>query len=294
MNKKRLGRGLSALLPLAGETLGVQAGVMEIDMDKIRRNPRQPRQAFSQDKLEELAESIRVHGLLQPVILQRDESGGFVLVAGERRFRAAGLAGLKKIPAVIKELAPAEALEIALIENLQREDLNPIEEALAFRQLMEEFSFTQEELAKKLAKSRPAIANALRLLQLPEEVLELVREGALARGHARALLSLGDKEKIIKAAREIAAKGLTVRDAEVMSGGGGAKREQQKKNINPKPALEANDLFITDMEDRLRHVLGCHVRIKRNQGSSSGRVEISFYDEEELERIAEIITAAQN
>ncbi|HHX77753.1 MAG TPA: hypothetical protein GX697_05330, partial [Firmicutes bacterium] len=147
---------------------------------------------------------------------------------------------------------------------------------------------------KKLAKSRPVIANALRLLQLPEEVLELLREGVLARGHARALLSLGDKKKIIKVAREIAAKGLTVRDIEEISGEDRAGREKQQKKKIPDLSGEAGDLFVADLEDRLRRCLGCHVRIKKNRGNKGGRVEITYYDEEELERIAEIITVAQN
>ncbi len=289
MSKKRLGKGLSALLPpLPQEEEEIRGDLLELPLESISLNPRQPRQKMDQESLAELAASVREHGVLQPVILQKRAQGGYVLVAGERRFRAARIAGRETIPAVVKELSGAEAMEIALIENLQREDLNPVEEATAYKQLLEEFSFTQEQLAKRIGKSRPTVANMLRLLQLPEKVLLALTEGQLTMGHARALLSLREENPIKEAAGQVMQKGLSVRATE----------ELVQNLLNPPPAKTKEkgqrdkppgDLFTEDLEEQLRHHLGCQVKIK--QIGRGGRLEIIYYSADELERIVEVILA---
>ena len=218
-NKKGLGRGLDALIPegklnLGSLTEGTEKGLMEISVDKIIPNPKQPRTIFSEEALEELAESIKKHGVLQPVVLRKIENNKYELVAGERRWRAAQLAGLKQIPAVVKEFSDEEATVVALMENLQREDLNPLEQAKALKRLIEEFNLTQEEVAENLAKSRTYVTNLLRLLNLPPVIQEMVEKGELTYGHARALLALEDSLKMSEIARRIIKEGLSVRATE--------------------------------------------------------------------------------
>jgi ParB family transcriptional regulator, chromosome partitioning protein len=287
MSKQRLGKGLSALLPTLPQ--GEEAGrgeLLELSLDWISLNPRQPRQQLDQESLAELAASVREHGILQPIIVQRQGQGRYSLVAGERRFRAARMAGRETIPALVRELTEAEVMEIALIENLQREDLNPVEEATAYRQLIEEFGFTQEQLARRIGKSRPTVANMMRLLQLPEKVLAALSAGHLSMGHARALLSLREEKKIKRAADQVMEKGLSVRSTEelVQQLLASPRPEERQKD---KPAGFKNDPFTEDLQEQLRHHLGCQVKIKK-QGRG-GRLEITYYSQEELERLVDLI-----
>lgn len=211
MSKRGLGKGLGALLP--GSDDNQRDAAQQIAIDRIQPNPEQPRQVFDEDKLEELAASIREHGVVQPILV-RPAGAGYEIVAGERRWRAAQLAGLRAVPAVVRDLTGSQVMEIALIENLQREDLNPLEEARAYRRLLDEFGLSQEQLAKRLGKSRPQISNTLRLLQLQPEVQELVERGELTMGHAKAVLALDSPEEQVGVARNVVAQKLSVRDTE--------------------------------------------------------------------------------
>lgn len=277
MNKHGLGRGLDALIPTEQE--GIET-IQEINIDEIVVNNKQPRKDFDEEKLEELAASMEQHGVLQPVIL-RKVGRGYELVAGERRWRAAAKAGIKKIPAVVKELSDGDVLEIALIENLQREDLNPIEEASAYKQLMDEFGLTQEELAKRVGKSRSQIANTLRLLNLEEEILKFIFEGKLTAGHARALLSIEDKKLRYGLAKKISNEGLSVRQAEQL-----AQNLLQKKEKKSSRQTTINPIM-SDIAEKLQQSLGTKVRIRGSE--KRGKIEIEFYSSEELERILEVI-----
>ena len=277
MNKHGLGRGLDALIPTQQE--GIET-IQEINIDEIVVNNKQPRKDFDEEKLEELAASMEQHGVLQPVIL-RKVGRGYELVAGERRWRAAAKAGIKKIPAVVKELSDGDVLEIALIENLQREDLNPIEEASAYKQLIDEFGLTQEELAKRVGKSRSQIANTLRLLNLEEEILKFIFEGKLTAGHARALLSIEDKKLRYGLAKKISNEGLSVRQAEQL-----AQNLLQKKEKKSSRQTTINPIM-SDIAEKLQQSLGTKVRIRGSE--KRGKIEIEFYSSEELERILEVI-----
>lgn len=277
MNKHGLGRGLDALIPTEQE--GIET-IQEINIDEIVVNNKQPRKDFDEEKLEELAASMEQHGVLQPVIL-RKIGRGYELVAGERRWRAAAKAGIKKIPAVVKELSDGDVLEIALIENLQREDLNPIEEASAYKQLMDEFGLTQEELAKRVGKSRSQIANTLRLLNLEEEILKFIFEGKLTAGHARALLSIEDKKLRYGLAKKISNEGLSVRQAEQL-----AQNLLQKKEKKSSRQTTINPIM-SGIAEKLQQSLGTKVRIRGSE--KRGKIEIEFYSSEELERILEVI-----
>lgn len=280
MNKQRLGRGLQALIPEIEET--ALSDVMEIDPADIRENPYQPRKSFAEDKLAELAQSVKLHGILQPLIV-RPGGSGYELVAGERRLRAAKKAGLAKVPVIVKPLTDREVVEIALIENLQREDLNPMEEAQAYRRLMEEFNYTQEELAKSLGKSRSAVANTMRLLTLHADVRPEVMEGRLSEGHARAILPL-PLEKQPAAAKKIIELGLSVREAERLAGKG----KNSRRSGGKKDAAWRKDQYVDDLEERLRQLCSTEVNV-RISGKGRGKLEIHFYDIDELERICELL-----
>lgn len=269
MNKRGLGRGLGALIPGAEE----DTGQIEVVLDRIVPNPHQPRRHFDQHSLEELAQSIVHHGLLQPIVL-RPWAGDYQLVAGERRFRAAKLAGLDTIPAIIMELNDSQVAEIALVENLQREDLNPIEEAEAYKRLLGEFNLTQEVLAARIGKSRPAIANRLRLLNLAPPVRELVAQGQLTPGHARTLLSLPEEEQV-QAAETILSKGLTVRAAE--------KTRRTRKEKAP----QGDDPNNAAVQQQLMEHLGTRVMLEEKDGK--GRIIIEFYSSEDATRIVQNI-----
>jgi len=269
--KTALGKGLEALIPEKGEE------VVQLDIDRIFPGEQQPRKTFKDDSLRELAASIKEKGILQPVIVSRVGDGSFRLVTGERRWRAASLAGLKKIPALIKNVASKDSLEIALIENIQREDLNPIEAAEAFSRLIIDFNLTQEELSDRVGKERATIANYLRLLKLPEEVKGFIYNGSLSMGHAKAILSLEGKAQQIDAARTIVKKGLSVREAELLA----------KKMSTAPRKKPGKDAQIASLEDKLIRGLGTKVRII--QRGKKGKIEIEYYSLEELERLLDIL-----
>lgn len=277
--KHGLGRGLAALLPVVEAR--TDEPVRELALTEIRPNSFQPRKTFDEEKLAELAASIKAHGVLQPVVV-RAVIGGFELVAGERRFRAAQMAGLSKIPAVVRELSDAEMMELALIENLQREDLNPLEEAVAFQRLLQEFGLTQEELARHLGKSRSHIANTIRLLNLPESVQENVSRGTITMGHARALLALEDPELQNQVSRRIIEKGLSVRDTENLVRSLLARKKQGARKKRPQL-----DPWLTEVETNLKHALATQVRIK--PGRRGGKIEIEYYSTEDLERLTGLL-----
>ncbi len=250
---------------------------MEIDLDRISPNPRQPRTVMREEALAELAESIRQHGILQPLIVTRTGSG-YTLIAGERRWRAARLAGLRIVPALVKDTSPQQLLELALVENIQRQDLGPLEEAAAYRQLLEEHGLTQEEVARRVAKSRSAVANSLRLLNLPPEAKAALEEGRITEGHARSILSLPTLEQQRQLLASILTGGVTVRAAEETARRGATKQGA----ANSRKSIE-----IEELENRLRETLRTKVELHR--GRKGGRLVIHFYSDEELEGIFQIL-----
>lgn len=282
MSKKGLGRGLGALIPEVDVV--DRENIMELDVHSISPNPRQPRKMFDEGKLEELASSIREHGVVQPIVV-RPREGRYEIVAGERRWRAAQVAGLATIPAVVREFTEAQVMEIALIENLQREDLNPLEEAEAYRLLMEECHLTQEELAVRLGKSRPQISNTLRLLQLSSVAREEVRAGRLSMGHAKVLLSVGEAEAQGRLAERVAEQGLSVRQLEdLLKQSGGESSSGFRKKAAGRPGLPP---VLRDVERRLGEFFGTPVKLSLSEGK--GRIEITFFGEEGLERVLEAV-----
>jgi ParB family transcriptional regulator, chromosome partitioning protein len=279
---KRLGRGLNALFTDVDVTGVAQTeGIHEVDIHDLRPNPYQPRKNFAEENLSELTNSIRQHGIVQPLIV-RKSIRGYEIVAGERRFRAAKLAGMANVPIVVKEFDDEQMMEIALIENLQREDLNPMEIAYAYQKLMSHLSITQEELAERVGKSRPHVTNFLRLLQLPMEIQDDVSRGTLSMGHARALLGIKEVEMQKKFAAKVMKEKASVRQLEEWI----QKRNQggwKKEKVQPKPLLPA----IKRYEDLLQQVFSTSVRIKHSR--KKGRIEIEYYSERELERLMELL-----
>ena len=271
--QKGMGKGLGALFDFTEENVE-KSPYQLLPIHKIEQNPHQPRQDFQEEELQALADSIAMHGVVQPLTVRETENGYYQIVAGERRWRASRLAGLREIPAVIIEADDKKTMELALIENLQRQDLNPVEEALGYRSLMEEYGLTQEETAQRVGKSRPAIANALRLLSLPEGVLEYVRQGKLSAGHARAVLSLKSEKKQAEAAQKISALGLSVRQAELLC------KNMERQPAPQKPVTLAVD-YIGECEKSLSKQLGRGVRIIN--GKRKGRFELEFYGQEDLQ-----------
>lgn len=260
------------------------AGEQMVKVALIEPNQSQPRKKFDQEQMEELAESIKLHGVLQPLLVQKKD-GLYEIIAGERRWRAAKLAGLKEVPVVIRQYTPQESMEVALIENLQREDLNPIEEAKAYQKLIQEFGLKQEEIAAKVAKNRTTITNAMRLLKLDEVIQNMVIENVISSGHARALLGLEDPEMQLKAAKMIMEDKLSVRETErlvkrlIREAEEKDKPKKQEKNIN---------FIYQNLEERMKTVMGTKVTI-HNKDKNKGRIEIEYYSEAELERIVEMI-----
>jgi len=283
VQKRGLGRGLGALIPGA-EPAQPSTTVQELPLVDLEINPFQPRKHFDTEALEELAATIREHGVLTPVVVRR-VPGGFQIIAGERRIRAARLAGLTHIPTIIKDVTDSQALQMALVENLQREDLNPLEAAEAYQRLVDEFGLTQEEVAGRLGRNRSSVTNSLRLLRLPKRIQEDVAAGTLSEGHARALLGLEGPADQIKGRNLVVKRGLTVRATEALvrrlRAGEPPKRE---RGSNQDPNLGA-------MEDQLRMVLGTKVRIQRN--GAGGTLEISFYSSDDLTRLADVILGAR-
>ena len=296
--KRGLGRGLDSLFgsledetpekTVEKEVVKIEKVVVnepkEIEIGLIDRNPEQPRTVFDEDALNELANSIKTHGVIQPIIVKED-NGRYVIIAGERRWRASRLAGLKTIPCVIKDYTEQEISEIAIIENLQREDLNPIESAKAIKNLINQYNLTQDEVADKIGKSRPAVANTLRLLSLPEQIITLVEQNKLSAGHARALLGVNSASKQKEIAVAIIEKGLTVRDVENII-----------KNLN-KPKQETvskpkeKSLEIKDFENKIKRVLSTSVSIKGND--NKGKIVIDYYSLDDLNRIYDILLSLQ-
>lgn len=286
MSRKALGRGLKALIPEAEEQEGQ---VRLIPIDQVDRNEEQPRKYFDEEQLDELRESIETHGVLEPIIV-RPVKGRYEVVVGERRWRASQLAGLKSIPAVVRSLSDKETMEIALVENLQREDLNPLEEAEAYRRLMVEFDLTQEEVAARVGKKRSTIANRLRLLELDEEIRLEIETGRLSAGHAKVLLGVADKAKRSKLARRVIEEGLSVRALEEATKEQEAAVEGQPR-ATKRSALRVDPL-LQDVEDRLQRSLGTKVRVVQN--GKRGRIEISFYGPDDMERLIEVLTGADD
>jgi ParB family chromosome partitioning protein len=289
MNKNRgLGKGLSALIPEMEDDVN-NGSQVELDINLVSPNPYQPRREFSNDKLNELAESIKTHGIIQPLIV-REVEGKYQLIAGERRLRAAKLAGLTTIPIVIKEMNDQSMMEVAIVENIQRENLNPIEEAEAFRRLMNEFYLTQDDIAKKVGKSRPAIANTLRLLNLPKEVQNDLGSGTLTMGHARALLGLRTPEEQKNIWAQVQLQQLSVRETEELirkiNEPPAVPRETKNKK---KDTIYERDPNIQLLEEELQQSLGTKVTIReRGQG---GKIEIDYFSQEEFDRICEKINS---
>ncbi len=282
--KKGLGRGLSALIPSAPEANPEsrdQHSTLEVAVDRITPSPFQPRRTFDEAKIEELAASIRNQGIIQPLVV-RPKGDGFELIAGERRWRAAMKARLIRVPVVVRDASDHEALQLALVENLQREDLNPIEEASGYRRLQEEFHWSQEETAEKVGKSRPAIANSLRLLALPAEVQQEISAGNLPAGQARALLGLHTEALIVSACRDVIAKGLSTRETEKMV------RILIMGRKRRRVALIDPDL--KSIVENLQRALGTRVRLLPKARSTKGKIEIEYYTLADLERIIQIIT----
>jgi len=273
-SNKGLGRGLGALLGDFAEETTEKSAYQTLPIYKVEPNPDQPRQDFDEEELQALADSIQEHGIIQPLTVRELKSGYYQIIAGERRWRAARLADLSEVPVVVIEADDKKAMELALIENLQRQDLNPVEEALGYRSLMEDHGLTQEEAAKQVGKSRPAVANALRLLSLNPDLLDLVRSGDLTPGHARAVLTLKSEKKQMEAASKIMALGLSVRQAETLC------KNMAKETPKEKPVTFAVD-YVAECEKQLSKQLGRGVKIIN--GKRKGRFELEFYGQEDLQ-----------
>ncbi|MGE5237588.1 MAG: ParB/RepB/Spo0J family partition protein [Chloroflexota bacterium] len=270
--KPALGKGLEALLPERGEE------VIHIEVEKITPNEYQPRKVFRDEALQELASSIREKGVLQPVIVSRMADGTFRLIAGERRWRAAVLAGMKRIPALVKEVSSRDAIEIALIENIQREELNPIETAEAFQRLLREFNVTQEDLSQRVGKDRATVANYLRILKLPDEIKSFINTGKLSMGQGKAILAVEGKQKQISAAKQIIRGGLSVRAAEALC----------RRLSQPAPSKKREKLpEVEELEHKLTQALATKVRVHHQ--NKRGRIEIEYYSLDELDRLLELL-----
>ena len=275
-SNKGLGKGLGALLGDFDEETRENTPYKLLPIHKVEPNRSQPRQDFDEEELQALSESLATHGILQPLTVRELDSGYYQIIAGERRWRAARMAGITEVPVVIIEADDKKAMELALIENLQRQDLNPVEEALGYQSLMSDFGLTQEDTAQRVAKSRPAVANALRLLNLPEAVLEKIRGGSLSAGHARALLSIKSEKKQLEAMQKIIALGLSVRQAELIC------KNMEKQPAPAKPVTLAVD-YVSECEKQLSKHLGRGVKIVN--GKRKGRFELEFYGEEDLQNL---------
>lgn len=279
MNRKALGKGLEALIPGAPEE-GEAGTVRELPVDAIARNEEQPRTRFVDETLRELAASIKTYGVVQPVVVRELPQGGYKLVAGERRLRAARLAGLETVPVLVREVDESGALELALVENLQREDLSPIDEARGYVSLMELSGRSQSDVAERVGRDRSTVANAVRLLDLPQDVQDLLASGELSAGHGRALLSFGSPDEIRAGARRAVERGLSVRELEALS-----RVKTKRKKVSRRRRSE--DPVVRDWEERLRRVMGTQVRIERI--GREGTIRIEYYSDEDLERILELL-----
>ena len=281
--KFTLGKGLGALIPEDLEDFREENNNILISINKIKSDEEQPRKLFDSEKIAELAESIKAHGIIQPLILRKYMEDQYIIVAGERRWRAAKMAGLKDVPAIIMELTEKDILEISLIENIQRQDLNPIEEALAYRKLLNDFKITQEELSKRIGKSRVAIANTMRLTNLDERVQQYIIESILSEGHGRVLLTISDKQKQYELSQQVIDEKLSVRELERL-----IKRfnEQEEKE---KVIWRIDDLnpYYKEIKNQLQNYFGTKVNVSNKK--NKGKIEIEYYSEEDLQRILDII-----
>ncbi len=304
MAKFGLGKGLGALIPESEvevrlESLegregehkpGVPEGLRSVPLGKLVPNPLQPRKSFDEAALEELAASIRLHGIIQPVIVEDSGDGTFLIVAGERRYKAAEKAGLREVPVLVRSFTAEKKLEIALIENVQREDLNPVEEAEAYKVLMEAARLSQEEVAEKVGKSRPTVANALRLLKLPAEMLEALRAGDLSPGHARAILAASSSEDRRELFRRILAEGLSVREAEALASdfNAGKRPAPARRPDSPRKPLDPD---LRDLEQKLIGFLGTKVQVKGD--AKKGSITIEYFSLDDLERVFDLMTGGK-
>lgn len=305
MSKRGLGKGLDALIPETEKSVKKDTDIKEpgmarevvkevvkevetVDINKIEPNNNQPRKAFDEDSMHELADSIRIHGLIEPLIVKKINEDFYSIIAGERRWRAARMAGLKDIPVIVRDYNSQQIMEIALIENLQREDLNPIEEAEAFRRLIDEFHLKQDEVAEKVCKSRVSITNSLRLLKLDKRVRDMVIEDKIKSGHARTLLAIEDGDKQYGAAIKIFDENLSVRETErlvkmIINPG------EEKRKTEPEKENKQEELIFKKYEEKLKIKMGTKVNIKRRSGGK-GKIEIEYYSPDEFERLIEIMS----
>lgn len=285
MGKKfALGKGLSALIPedVVDTEQQDEKGKMLIPLNEIRNDNNQPRKAFDNDKIAELTESIKTHGIIQPLILRKSDDGLYVIVAGERRWRAAKMAGLKDVPAIVMELSEKDVLEISLIENIQRQDLNPIEEASAYKKLLSDFNLTQEDLSKRIGKSRTAITNTMRLMNLDIRVQQYIIEGIITEGHGRALLGIKDKEIQYELSQKVIDENLSVRELERL-----VKRILEGKTAEEKETNNELNPYYKEIKNQLQSYFGTKVNISNK--NNKGKIEIEYYSEDDLQRILDII-----
>ena len=291
-NKHGLGKGLDSLIPdIVGKEENKKEEKTEsapdtlVDINKVEPNREQPRKNFNEDALQELAESIKQYGIIQPLIVQKKDDY-YEIIAGERRWRAAKKAGLKKVPVIIRDLSEQEIMEISLIENIQRENLNPIEEAVAYKRLLNEFNLKQDEIAERVSKSRTAVTNSMRLLRLNEKVQEMVIDDMISTGHARALLGITDEDKQYAMAQKIFDEKLSVRETEKL-----VKKMQKQKETPPKAVdqdLEKYAVIYQDLAEKMKGILGTKVSINQ-KNAKSGKIEIEYYSPDELDRIYELL-----
>ena len=285
MGKKfALGKGLSALIPedVVETEQQDEKGKMLIPLNEIRNDNNQPRKAFDNDKIAELTESIKTHGIIQPLILRKSDDGLYVIVAGERRWRAAKMAGLKDVPAIVMELSEKDVLEISLIEDIQRQDLNPIEEASAYKKLLSDFNLTQEDLSKRIGKSRTAITNTMRLMNLDIRVQQYIIEGIITEGHGRALLGIKDKEIQYELSQKVIDENLSVRELERL-----VKRILEGKTAEEKETNNELNPYYKEIKNQLQSYFGTKVNISNK--NNKGKIEIEYYSEDDLQRILDII-----
>lgn len=288
MSKKfGLGKGLDSLLPTEDPVKKTEIAIKasdKVNINNLKPNKEQPRKNFDETKLLELSESIREHGVIQPILVTKDpKSSDYMIVAGERRWRAAKKAGLKEVPVVLMDLTDKELMEVSLIENIQRQDLNPIEEAMAFKRLTDDFKMTQEEISKRVGKSRAAISNIMRLLNLDSRVLDYLADGVIYEGHGRALLGMEDNDLQYKICQKIIDEGMSVRDAESY-----VKNYDKMNELRSR--VRKKDIFLADLEKKIGGYFGTKVTFKQKT-KNRGKIEIEYYNQEDLERILELLNA---
>lgn len=283
MGKKlALGKGLSALIPNESFNTDNNNSTLSISINKIKSDKAQPRKSFDSEKIAELTESIKTHGIIQPLILRKIDNDQYIIVAGERRWRAAKIAGLKEVPSIIMDLTESEILEISLIENIQRQDLNPIEEAIAYKKLIDDFKMTHEELSKRIGKSRTSITNTMRLMNLDDRVQQYIIEGVISEGHGRALLGIKDFEIQYELAQQVIDEKLSVRELEKI-----IRRIIEPNNRNTNSSKQELNPYYKEIKNQLQNYFGTKVNISNK--NNKGKIEIEYYSEDDLQRILDII-----